>query len=423
MPTKKNIKGPAYLSKADIVITSPQNLAVALEHSGADAPVVLKKCSKGDFETFVHEADTLDIPIVEHASFDKTVFAGLREGKPIGKDFYLPAAQSLAFIYKSKTSPRQIRYVRVLPQTLKASKNIEKITRDMLHALSVHLIRIEAGKEIFLRKNILEESFLNLRQKVALDLGLVLPVFKLDENIHLEDWSYNIYIKEMLFASGQIEKGVSGEENILAIKNKLGQIIYTHAHQLLGYMDVVNLVSNLKETKENLVNALIPQYLSISTLRLILKSLLKEQVTIRNLETILEVILENLSATANPAILTEYIRIENKAYIAEKLKDKDGSIHVLTLDPGLEKFIFDRVDEKNNSLLVNANEALDILRTVEEKLKAMESLGIKTAVLTSPYLRRFVRMLTENSYPNLAIISYAEIMPASDVKTMAVLKI
>lgn len=423
MPTKKSAKGPAYLSKADIIITSPQNIAVALEHSGTDAPVVLKKCAKADFETLIREADMLDIPIVEHASFNKNIFTALKEGKPIGKDFYLPAAQSLAFIYKAKASPRQIKYVQVLPQTPKISKDLEKITQGLLRALSVNVIRVEAGKEIYARRNTLEESFLALRQKIALDLGLVLPVFRLDENPQTDDWGYNIYIKEVLFTSGQIEKGISGEENILAIKNKLGHIIYTQAHQLLGYVDVVNLVSNLKETKESLVNALIPQYLSISTLRLILKNLLKEQVTIRNLETILEVLLENLSATANPAVLTEYIRIENKAYITEKLKDKNGSIHVLTLDSGLEKFIFDRIDEKNNSLSVNANEALDILRAIEEKLKAMESLGIKTAVLTSPYIRRFVRMLTENSYPNLAIISYAEIMPMSDVKTMAVLKI
>lgn len=418
--TKKDL---ANLSRADIVITSPQNLAVALEHTTQETPVVIAKCGKADFEYFLLNAESFNIPVIENYSFTKDIFAALKNGKAIPKDFYLGAAQSLALVYKAKTSPLPIKYIRVMPEVKKAAEALQKETTDILNKIVINLIRVDAGKEIYARKKILEDSLSNLRQKIALDLGLALPVFKLEFNANLEDWEYKIFIKELLFADDIIEKGVTGDENLLAIKNKLGHIIYSNAYQLLGYMDVYNLVSNLKKTGNPLIDELFPDYLSIPILRLILKNLLKEEVTIRNLENILEVILENLPSTSNPSILTEYIRIENKAYITEKLKDREGNINVLVLDSSVEKLIFEKIDEKNNTLAITPNEALEILKAIDTQLKSMQSLGIKTAILTSPYLRRFVRKITENTFPDMPIISYAEIMPMSKVRTMATVKV
>lgn len=425
MSTKKTNaqKEMASLSRADIIITSPNNFAVALEHTSQETPITLAKCGKADFEDFLSKTAVFNIPTVENYSFTKEIFASLKQGKPIPKDFYLSAAQSLAFIYRAKTSPRPVRYVKIMPEAKKAVDVLKKQTADILDKLVINLIRIDAGKEIYERKKALEDSFNNLRQKIALDLGLVLPAFKLELNISLEEWEYKIFIKELLFANEHIEKGIKGDENLLTIKNKLGHIIYSNAYQLLSYIDVYNLVENLKKTREALLNELFPEYLSIPVLRLILKNLLKEEVTIRNLENILEVILENLTSTSNPSILTEYIRIENKAYITEKLKDSEGNINVLVLDASTEKLIFEKIDEKNNTLAITPNEALEVLKAIDTQLKSMQSLGIKTAILTSPYLRRFVRKITESTFPNMPIISYAEIMPMSKVRTMATVKI
>lgn len=425
MATKKTNtqKDMANLSRADIVITSPQNFAVALEHTSQETPIVLAKCGKTDLENFLLKAESFNLPIIENYSFTKDIFAALKAARPIPKDFYLPAAQSLAFVYKAKTSPRPIKYIRVMPDIKKAADALQKETTDILNKIIINLISVDVGKEIYARKKILEDSFSNLRQKVALDLGLALPAFKLELNANLEDWEYKIFIKELPYASEKIEKGVKGDENLLAIKNKLGHLIYSNAYHLLGYMDVYNLLANLKKTKKALIDELFPEYLSVPVLRLILKNLLKEEVTIRNLENILEVILENLSSTSNPGILTEYIRIENKAYITEKLKDREGNISVLVLDPSVEKLIFEKIDEKNNTLAITPNEALEILKAIDTHLKSMQSLGIKTAVLTSPYLRRFVRKITENTFPGMPIISYAEIMPMSKVRTMATVKV
>ncbi|MFH1453741.1 MAG: FHIPEP family type III secretion protein [Armatimonadota bacterium] len=420
---KEKKKSASFLSKADIVIISGKDFGVALEHSGDETPVVLKKAVKNEFEGLLFEAESLGIPVVENSTFTRGMLAKLKEGNPIPKDFYVPAAQSLAFIYKSKSSPKQIKFVNILPLAKKLETDYKKLTSDMLKSLEIDTVRVEAGQEIFNRKKLLEESFLNLRQKIALDLGLALPPFKLELNTSLGSWQYNIFIKEVLASKGEIEKGISGEENILTIKNKLGQILYSNASGLLSYTDVYNLVLNLKQTNEALVNELFPRYLSVASLRLILKNLLKEEISIRNLANILEIVLENLSATTNPNILTEYIRIANKAYITEKLKDKDDNINVLALDPSLEKLIFDKVDEKNNTLMINPGEALEILKGIDEKLKTMESLGIKAAILTSPYLRRFVRKIIENTFPYVTVVSYSEIMPMSKVKTVAAIKV
>lgn len=420
---KKTKKGAAYLSKADIVIASSDGFAAAFEYSENETPVTLKKAARPDFERFILESEKLGVPVIEHSLFSKDLFAKLKEEKPIPKDFYLTAAQALAFIYKTTQNLRQIKYVRSFVKDDCLSKELKKLTDDMLSSLAIDTVRVEVGRELFNRKNILDGSFLNLRQKIALDLGLALPNFKINLNSSLDPWKYNIFIKETSSVSGEVEKGVTGDENVLIIKNKLGQFLYSNAHRLLSYMDVYNLILNLEKTGRPLVNELFPRYLSIPALRLILKNLLREEVSIRGLENILEVILENLPTTSNPNILTEYIRIENRASITEKLKDNQGNINVLILDPSIEKLIFEKIDEKNNALTISPDEALSVLKALDEKLKQMASLGIKAAILTSPYLRRFIRKIVENTFPHIPVVSYSEIMPMSKVQTMGVVKI
>ena len=302
-----------------------------------------------------------------------------------------------------------------------------------------------------------------IRRQVALELGMVVPIIRLRDNIQLNPNQYIIKIKgiqvsegEILFdhymamnpgfveeeitgiptfepsfhlpaiwiTEGQRERAESLGYTVVdppsIIATHLTEVIRQHVSELLTRQDVQNLVNNLKDTNPVLVDELIPKVLGLGEVQKVLQNLLKEGISIRDLLTIFETLADYASTSRDTDILTEYVRQNLKRAISSKFFSPRETTSVVTLDPALEQEIMKSVKqtEQGAYLSLDPETSRSIIKSVETEIKKLENMGKTPIVITSPIVRIYFKRLTEEYYRNLIIISYNEI--ANDVELQSV---
>ena len=302
-----------------------------------------------------------------------------------------------------------------------------------------------------------------IRRQVALELGMVVPIIRLRDNIQLNPNQYIIKIKgiqvsegEILFdhymamnpgfveeeiagiptfepsfhlpaiwiTEGQRERAESLGYTVVdppsIIATHLTEVIRQHVAELLSRQDVQNLVNNLKETNPALVEELIPKTLGIGEVQKVLQNLLREGISIRDLLTIFETLADYASTSRDTDILTEYARQSLKRAISSKFFPPRETTSVVTLDPVVEQEIMKSVKqtEQGAYLALDPEKSRAILKSVETEIKKMENMGKNPIVITSPIVRIYFKRLTEEYYRDLIVVSYNEI--GSDVELQSV---
>ncbi len=302
-----------------------------------------------------------------------------------------------------------------------------------------------------------------IRRQVALELGMVVPIIRLRDNIQLNPNQYIIKIKgiqvsegEILFdhymamnpgfveeeitgiptfepsfhlpaiwiTEGQRERAESLGYTVVdppsIIATHLTEVIRQYVSELLTRQDVQNLVNNLKDTNPVLVDELIPKVLGLGEVQKVLQNLLKEGISIRDLLTIFETLADYASTSRDTDILTEYVRQNLKRAISSKFFSPRETTSVVTLDPALEQEIMKSVKqtEQGAYLSLDPETSRSIIKSVETEIKKLENMGKTPIVITSPIVRIYFKRLTEEYYRDLIIISYNEI--ANDVELQSV---
>lgn len=302
-----------------------------------------------------------------------------------------------------------------------------------------------------------------IRRQVALELGMVVPIIRLRDNIQLNPNQYIIKIKgiqvsegEILFdhymamnpgfveeeiagiptfepsfhlpaiwiTEGQRERAESLGYTVVdppsIIATHLTEVIRQHVAELLSRQDVQNLVNNLKDTNPTLVEELIPKTLGIGEVQKVLQNLLREGISIRDLLTIFETLADYASTSRDTDILTEYVRQSLKRAISSKYFPPRETTSVVTLDPVVEQDIMKSVKqtEQGAYLALDPEKSRAILKSVETEVKKMENMGRNPIVITSPIVRIYFKRLTEEYYRDLIVVSYNEI--GSDVELQSV---
>ncbi|HKM35838.1 MAG TPA: flagellar biosynthesis protein FlhA [Lachnospiraceae bacterium] len=293
-----------------------------------------------------------------------------------------------------------------------------------------------------------------IRRQIALELGIVVPIIRLRDNIQLNPNQYIIKIKgiqvsegEILFdhymamnpgyveeeitgiptfepsfhlpaiwiTEGQRERAESLGYTVVdppsIIATHLTEIIRQYISELLTRQDVQNLVNNLKETNPSLVEELIPKQLGLGEIQKVLQNLLKEGISIRDLLTIFETLADYASTTRDTDILTEYVRQSLKRAISNKYFPTHETTNVITLDPKVEQEIMGSVKQTEQGAYLNLDpeRTKKIMESVGKEVQKMENLGKSPVVITSPIVRMYFKRLTEDYYKDLIVVSYNEI--------------
>ncbi|MDR2642704.1 MAG: flagellar biosynthesis protein FlhA, partial [Planctomycetaceae bacterium] len=293
-----------------------------------------------------------------------------------------------------------------------------------------------------------------LRKEMAAELGIIFPKIRIRDSFHLDQIQYQFRISGQPVSNGIVypdlflampsgaETGqVNGIETIepafgtaalwvdaatkdqaaiygyyvvepsAVIVTHLSETVRKYADELLTRDATQHLVDQLKEIAPTVVNELIPNLMSLSLLQQVLQRLLREQVPIRQLDKILEVLGDNVTRTKDPILLVEEVRRKLARTICTKYRDANGMLHVVTLDPVLENQIFAGFEYNENGLFSRLlPETRDnICRKMLPELEKLTQLNLTPIVLVDPRIRFFLKQLTSAMIPGLVVICYNEL--------------
>ncbi|MGG1520129.1 flagellar biosynthesis protein FlhA [Paenibacillus oryzisoli] len=307
-----------------------------------------------------------------------------------------------------------------------------------------------------------------IRRQCALELGVVVPVIRIRDNIQLRPNEYIIKIKGNTVARGELllnhylamspgidDDSISGIETTepafglpaiwidemnkeraelsgytvvdppSVVATHLTEIIKKHAHELLGRQETKALVDNVRETYPALVDDLIPSVLNVGDVQKVLAKLLREKISVRDLVTILETLADYGTYTKDPEILTEYVRQALSRQITQQYTSIGDSLKVITVGPSVEKKIAESVQQSDQGsyLALDPSSSQIIHHRVTEQVSKLIQSGQQPVILTSPTIRMYVRQLLERTLQDIPVLSYSELEPSVEIQSMGVVNL
>ena len=325
--------------------------------------------------------------------------------------------------------------------------------------LQVDPIELEFGYGIFPLADAnqggdLLDRVVMIRRQIAIELGTVVPIIRLRDNIQLNPNQYIIKIKgiqvsegEILFdhymamnpgyveeeitgiptfepsfhlpaiwiTEGQRERAESLGYTVVdppsIIATHLTEVVRSHIAELLTRQDTQNLINNLKENNPTLVEELVPKLMGVGDIQKVLQNLLEEGISIRDLLTIFETLADHAATTHDPDILTEYARQSLKRAISNKYFSGNDTSSVVTLDPAVEQEIMGAVKqtEQGAYLTLAPDRIRKIVDSVKQEVEKLENMGKMPIIITSPIVRIYFKKMINDYVKDLTVVSYNEI--------------
>jgi len=307
-----------------------------------------------------------------------------------------------------------------------------------------------------------------IRRQLATDLGLILPPVRIRDNIMLKPNQYAIKIRRIKVGHGELMSGSylamnpgtakgklrgietvepafglpalwiteSQKENAelagytvvelpAVLATHLTEVIKRHAHEILTRQHVQELINTIKESNQTVVDELIPGAMNIGDVHKVLQNLLREKVSIRDLTLILETLADVAPKNKNTEILTEYVRNALAPQLCETFKDEANIIPVITVDPNLEAKLEGSMQDTETGvrLALSPTDAGRIVEAVGAEIDKVKKKGDIPVILCSPTIRSQFKRLTESNYPDLFVLSYNEIVPGIEIRSLGMVSL
>jgi flagellar biosynthesis protein FlhA len=306
-----------------------------------------------------------------------------------------------------------------------------------------------------------------IRKQTALDMGFVVPSVHIRDNLQLKPHEYSILLKGIQVAKGELvprhllainpghaKKGLEGKpgqdpcfglpavwiaptekeraqmegytvvDGPAIIATHLTELIKTNGHELLGRQEAQNLLDNLAKTYPKVVDELIPTQLSLGVVVRILRNLLRERVSIRDLRTILETVADYTTVSKDPDTLTEYARQNLSRTISNQYANVDGLVHVVSLDPMLDRRLTEVMKPSGGN-----QEGLppglfnQVIVSVREAIERVVGQGYQPIVLCSQSIRSQLYRLVSPGVHALAVLSPNELDPKTKIQAIEVVRL
>jgi len=210
------------------------------------------------------------------------------------------------------------------------------------------------------------------------------------------------------------------------ITTHIKETIKRHGHELLGRQETQALMDKFKESNPKVIEELIPNLLTLGKVQRVMQNLLKEQISIRDLRTILEQLADFAPTTQDTDVLTEFVRQALARPITKQYQATDGTLSVMTLDRGIEDIIEGSIQrtETASFLALEPGVAEKLLARLKNSMESIApKLETSPVLLASPAIRLHLRRFTERFLPDLVILSHSEVTPSVQIKTLEVVNI
>jgi flagellar biosynthesis protein FlhA len=330
---------------------------------------------------------------------------------------------------------------------------------DIDAALSLDILSLELGYELVgmvdaTKGGNLLDRVAGLRREIAKELGIVVPPVHVCDNLELPPAGYRILLSGSDIGQGVCEPGrilaidptgtappLEGDatteptygmparwipardremaealgytvvDHATVIATHLAELVRNQAHRLVGRQELQHLIDLLAEKYPKLVDDVVPNLLSLGEVLRVLRNLLRERISIRDLRTLMESLAELSDQTKDSEQLTELVRERLSHQITALIKGPDGSVAALALDPHLEEHL--RNSLRDIAAGVGGALEPELLRHLaaqaEEALAKFSVLGVPPIIIAPPDLRRYVRAIFEHKVAQFSVVSYREI--------------
>ena len=308
----------------------------------------------------------------------------------------------------------------------------------------------------------------SIRRQIAQEIGIVVPSIHIQDNMQLKPGEYRIMLKGNEVGSGElmtnhhlamnpgiadesvhgiptkeptygidalwikepireeaIAKGYTVVDLATVMTTHISDVIRRYAHEMIGRQEVQNLLNALKDTHPKVIEELVPAQLSLGGVVKVLQNLLKEQVAIRDLLTIIETLADWAPSVKQLDLLTEYVRQALSRSITRTHLSPEGEINVVSLAHSLERHIAQAIErtDQGDYLAIDPPTAQIVMQRLSEQIEKFASLNLQPIVLCSAQLRLHFKRLVDRFIPNLTVLSYDEVMPNVKIQSIGVVEL
>ncbi|AIY40262.1 Flagellar biosynthesis protein FlhA [Collimonas arenae] len=299
----------------------------------------------------------------------------------------------------------------------------------------------------------------SIRKKFAQDVGFLVPVVHIRDNLELKPNSYAITLKGVEIANGeawpgqwmainpgQVSASLPGTQTVdpafglpaywidsamreqaqiygytvvdasTVIATHLNHLIHAHSAELLGRQEVQQLLDRVGKETPKLIEDLVPKTLSLTTLQKVLQNLLDESVSIRDMRTVLEVLVEHGATVSDANELTSLVRLALGRAITQQLFPGNGELQVIGLDGSLDRVLLQAL---TNGSGLEPGLADSLLTQTQLAITRQEQFGLSPVLVVQHPLRVLLARFLRRSLPQLKVLSHAEIPDTRNIKVTA----
>ena len=351
--------------------------------------------------------------------------------------------------------------VELLPDPQEGAGNIESLPPLDVLSLEVGyglipLVDVEQSGELLTRIK-------SIRRQAAEDVGLIVPPVHIQDNMQLQPGEYRILLKGNEIARGDLalnhflamnpgdaagqvdgiatheptyglpavwikeeyrEKAIADGYTVVDLSTvmttHISDVITRHAHELVGRQEVQRMLDHFKQTYPKVVEELIPNLLPLGGVVKVLQNLLKEQVSIRDLLAILETLADWAPMTKDLDILTEYVRQALARSIVKPYLKPDGTLAAATLDQSVEGAVAEAIQRTDHGsfLAMDPRGVEKIVHSLGKHIETFAAMNSQPVVLCSAQVRGHFKRLIDRMVPNLAVLSYDEVMNNAQIQAI-----
>jgi flagellar biosynthesis protein FlhA len=343
---------------------------------------------------------------------------------------------------------------------------------DLYQALRVEPVELLVGSglvELVGRDGgLLADRFASVRKQFALDMGVVLPMVRVRDELRLPANRYELRVFGTRIAEGEIlpqrwlainpggtrppvagvtavdpayglpavwvaeetradarKAGYTIVDAVTVFMTHLTEVMKHNAHNLITRAETDRLVAGVRERQASLVDELVPKILSLGDIQRVLQNLVRERVPIRNMDLILETLADVGTRSKDVDALTEMVRERQAGAICQPLIEGQADLSVLTFDPAIEQKMVGaiRTSEEKAAMVLDPRLAEQVLRKLGEETERMARGNVRPVLVCAPSLRRHVRRFTERVLPQLFVLSLNEIPPHVGVRAFGVVRV
>ena len=299
-----------------------------------------------------------------------------------------------------------------------------------------------------------------VRKKLTQELGFLLPAVHIRDNLDLEPNSYRIVIKDTTIAKASVQVDselainpgqvfgelpghtatdpVFGLEAVwieptqrdqaqtygytvvdpsTVVATHMSQILQEHAHELLGYKEVQSLIERYSEHSPKVIDEIIPNVVPVSVVLKVMQNLLRENIPIRDIRTIIETIIEHSRSVQSTDALTALVRVALGRLIIERIGGSEEELPVITLDMALEQLLQQSLQAMSEGAgAVEPGLAQKLIMSLKDACEKQEMAGQPSVLLVADNLRELLVRLVRFSIPRLSILAFSEVPETREIR-------